>query len=970
MPDVASISRRSCAAILIAGLVAAQSAIFFSGRTLLPIAPSVTTIAGVPYGYSGPVSNGEVAVDPAGSLNFSYLLDVYSLASFKEGTLPFWNPFQGLGQPQLANGLSAVLNPLNLLFFVVPHPWWDIVYLMNWLLAAFFVTEFLRLIGARREGIVVGGVAVLGSGFFQYYLVMREVVAVAAFFPLLLYAVERTAREPQWRFRHVVVAVAVACCLTAGQPESSFIALALSALYALVTIATLGENRWQFVRGCLPGAIAGLMLSAPFWLSFSDYAFRAYSNHPAGSHMGQIDLGTRSAATYLIPFLFGRMQTTPFGASVPGWMWNFSPGWMPSAVGLLALAGLVVAIRERHRPVALTAAMGLLIAGKIWGIPGPAILGHLPMFDRVIYPRYAAFVVAICFAVLAGVGCDRLIVMARRRAVHLTLIWIGGVLTLYAWSTVWTLPAFNSREVRLYSALGLSWAILIPSGLLWLKARGRHELIAVAASTAILLQLAAFLPGYRPIDYLGLSAAALGVWCGAVVVAGIVRFPANPVLTAAAALSVVALTGVTASAFSKAGLAQRYDVLTVPPYLSELQRRQTLGERVYAVDGNPQPTFGAALRVHSLNTLEILAPPQTAGFITTYLDRGADPLWLSGTTGGRRNSSYPPVSELIANERYFDLVGVRYLTSTNSSPLTAFYDTGRVVSAAPVPRPLVEAAESWVDAPATIAAVEVYLSTYAQRNPGILRLEVLDASRRVLGQSEIDAAQVVDNSYATFAFPSIALIAGSRLGLRLTFEPGALGSMLAVWEYPPDAAASFVFRVLAEESRLRKVMTDSRTGVTIWERLGALPRAFLATDARVVPEPTAALGALAAIQDLRRHVVIDAGPELHSEAGTADPGRLIALQVSPNRVFIRYQANTAGILTLTDSYAPGWTATINGQPAHVMRVNGAFRGVRIPASGEYVVEYAYRPPTWMLSCGVAVAGVFALAALTFAGRRA
>ncbi|HET7218712.1 MAG TPA: hypothetical protein VFJ02_11730, partial [Vicinamibacterales bacterium] len=233
--------------VLLAALVAAQSAVFLAGRTLLPIAPSVTTTVGVPFGYTGPQSHATSAIDPAGSLNVSYVFDVYTLAALKEGSLPFWNPYQGLGQPLLANGLSAALYPLNVLLFLLPRTWWDVIYLVNWFLAAYFVTEYLRLIGCRREGIVVGGVAVLGSGFFQYYLAMREVVAVAAWFPLLLYALERTARDPTWRHRHVVLAVAVACCLTAGQPESSFIALSFSGGYALATMLAVGDTRWRFV---------------------------------------------------------------------------------------------------------------------------------------------------------------------------------------------------------------------------------------------------------------------------------------------------------------------------------------------------------------------------------------------------------------------------------------------------------------------------------------------------------------------------------------------------------------------------------------------------------------------------------------------------------------------------------------------------------------------------------------------------
>jgi hypothetical protein len=165
------------------------------------------------------------------------------------------------------------------------------------------------------------------------------------------------------------------------------------------------------------------------------------------------------------------------------------------------------------------------------------------------------------------------------------------------------------------------------------------------------------------------------------------------------------------------------------------------------------------------------------------------------------------------------------------------------------------------------------------------------------------------------------------------------------------------------------VFADAQTGVTIWERSGAFPRAFLATEARVIEDPAAALAALPQIADLRREVAIDSGPALRGPSAVA-AGNLIQLRVSPNRVFVRYEAGAAGILTLTDSYAPGWTATVNDVPAHIYRVNGVFRGVKLPSAGTHVVEFVYRPPTWALSTALAVSAFIALALLSTSRTRA
>jgi hypothetical protein len=99
-------------------------------------------------------------------------------------------------------------------------------------------------------------------------------------------------------------------------------------------------------------------------------------------------------------------------------------------------------------------------------------------------------------------------------------------------------------------------------------------------------------------------------------------------------------------------------------------------------------------------------------------------------------------------------------------------------------------------------------------------------------------------------------------------------------------------------------------------------------------------------------------PELEGEVaaiGGASPAEPAAVEVTrydPDALELVTDAPAAGWLLVTDRWAPGWQATVNGAPAELLGADFFFRAVRVEP-GRNVVRMAYRPPgmPWLVLWG-------------------
>jgi hypothetical protein len=161
----------------------------------------------------------------------------------------------------------------------------------------------------------------------------------------------------------------------------------------------------------------------------------------------------------------------------------------------------------------------------------------------------------------------------------------------------------------------------------------------------------------------------------------------------------------------------------------------------------------------------------------------------------------------------------------------------------------------------------------------------------------------------------------------------------------------------------------------IYRNTAALPRVFLVDRQRTAPDADAALAATTAPSfDARRVAVTETpigGLPSESAAPSGGAGTARLTRYGDERVVARADAKSSALLVLTDTYFPGWKATVDGRSVPIERVDYLLRGVRVPA-GAHTVEFRYEPASWRagwLISLVALVTLAGVAALGLRGRR-
>jgi hypothetical protein len=934
---------------------------------------------------------------------YFYPYKAYAAEALRQGRLPLWNPHLFMGAPLLANSQVGLFYPPNWLFIWLDAPKqvaWSIG--LHICLAGLFMLALARLsLRLSRPASLAAAILFAFGGYLGAQVEHINQLQAAAWLPLLFLLYDLTqSHSRRWVF-FFLLALTIALTLLAGHAQTSFISLCGLGCYALWQTLAETEGVWPRLEPTgslaqklrrLGGAINYRPLAPAllrrFWpLTFAStlaVALAAVQLLPT-AELSELSIRSggltyREAVSFsLRPTLLHYALLPPFNLDLSQPLGEAFSEWVAylgiSGLLLALLGGLMGAWQPPVRRFIFVAGIGLLLSlGLFTGPLYLALYKLVPGFNLFRVPARWLLLYAFGMAVLAGFGLEALRQPALvRERLALTRHWLQSarwrwlylfipvifLLALIAWKTPPWLTLFSWLVITI-----LSLSLLTVYGL-------RFSLYPASSAIPVifLLLLGELLWASRALNYNQPTAPqAYYSMRNATVFLLATDPPGRP----SPPHRFLSLSGITYDPGDLAELGQIYGDRLSEKGLYHLvvatKEKEVLFFNLpmlyglHSVDGYD----GGLLPLRRFVTLQQLFLPP-------------DELSLDGRL--REKLRFVPANRLLSllntrwiiTDKVFDvwIDGIFY-----DLQFPAYLGPGQAIETAEIP-----------DFPATALGLVSHLEGAAQLpdETPVAELAVTLAGGAIHRFVIRAGVETAEGSYPT---GEEAQPAHSQATIGVTWPYQADGvdyifiqplsgaqsiSRIAVKTLLP--AGQFVLRglslihqptttsrsvILSTEGDYRQVHSGD---VKIYENRAVLPRAFVVHQAEVAADDEQAIA-------LMRQPQFEPAGKLVRVAGAGEPvGRVTLGQNSPRdqatitaytpeRVEIQVKLESPGWLVLTDTYYPGWQATIDGQPVDILQVDLLFRAVAAPA-GEHTVVFEFKPASFRQ--GALVTGLALLA---------
>ncbi|KXV15456.1 hypothetical protein AD933_08810 [Acetobacter malorum] len=369
-------------------------------------------------------------------------------SDWRQGILPWWNPYSGVGMPLAGEYQPAAFFLPFVLLLGFPGGLLLMKIALQ-IVAGLAMYAFLRALHLDKRAVLLGA---LLYGFNGTYAWAADGPSQPlAFLPLVLFGIERARTHVGvggWGW----LAVGLGYMLLSGFPETAFLVGTLGLCWAVLRfVQQPAATRLPYALRIMAGGGAALLLAAPQLVAFADFLREAW----VGPHAGVLDaaLPHASWAMALFPYINGLFFYGGAEQSAAWWAMGGYTGLMVPWLALIALFG------KRERPARLMLAGYVLICiGKQANLPIiTGLVDLLPGVGLTIFYRLCFPAEQAALILLAAFGLDDLFSLPAsftstqiRAAFKKPVAWASVVLGAAAFGA-WRLNGPTRDALRGYS---------------------------------------------------------------------------------------------------------------------------------------------------------------------------------------------------------------------------------------------------------------------------------------------------------------------------------------------------------------------------------------------------------------------------------------------------------------------------------------------------------------------------------------
>jgi hypothetical protein len=863
---------------------------------------------------------------------------------------PRWNPYVAYGAPWAAGMLPQPAFPLALLPEVFPSPriisWFLVLRLFA---AGLFVFLFMRFF-IPFSGSIVSAIAFMLTGYFVLFINIDH-LSTEVLLPAVFWSFERMYRTSSSR-GVVPAALVILLTIVSGLPESALLLLSFGYLYYIFRAVSersvsITNALGRLISSNLFGFGMAAFLLLPFW-EFLQNGFDTHRHLTSPAGLVSVS-DPRGLLLYLVPLIFGPLGTPTLGrfAGASGLYGYFGLGPVVLAtVAMLSLLRGKKGLRSPERGIALFFTFAVVLClMKHFGSPLVNWIGWLPFFDLVHYPKYIQPLPAFGLACLAGFGA---VVVLSEKHVAEAYVSIGLVFaTIIALFLAYRVPWYRGDVMyvhMMYLALIASIFVLFAWAALLINSH--RPVLRRYFPALLILFVGSELEGnyILPVYYVvgRLVTKDRNPYAGAPFIdflkskrSDYYRVFGRGVLfpnwaSVFQLFDVRYLSAVTYDrylAFAKAFLD------TSPPEMEELQNRFTGYPYPYRMLSPLEQRF---LQLSSIRYLATAKPfiNQESTLITQILEQDTP----------RASQELPSRSAFTLDGRTRDVL-VQHPPGRRVSLVTTVPSDASFLRVSPAVDPTVN--------PGCDLTFQVELDDPAR---GGLQVELDDPARgglQVLYQRNIGPKAQHWND----EFLDLKAYAGKQVHLLFSTSrtpAGVTACDRAGWGDLKFMSSPASKETLPGKALFRLVFHDA---AEVYEYPYSLPRTAVFSRVVAVNSSQSALDAVRRPGfDPWRQVVVEASPSDVGVLAQQLPEVARAAHIESydaERVSIQAQLDRPGVLLLTDSNYPGWKATVDGQPAPILKANYLFRGVML-GPGSHRVEFRYAPASYAAGYGISL----------------